>query len=271
MAEERTRGPGSSPVLFDLLDAMDGAAADADLLFLLTTNRADLLEPALAARPGRRRRCRRDRPPGRRRAPAATGALQPLLELHLSEPETDEVVATYRGCHRLIPQGVAATLAVLESLQEHRRGLPPLITAAHVGRALEDLLDSSQKVTRSLLGVGDDRENLPPGGGIGALPPDRHGHDQRSGNSTPLRTRRLTVRPARPRRRQSLSPRSTRAIRCIATVVERSRTAARSPGRLSGACQGRSAPPRPGRHKRRRGTRTRPASPACRHRAGDAR
>ena len=46
-------GPRSSPVLFDLLDSMDGAAADADLLFLLTTNRADLLEPALAARPGR--------------------------------------------------------------------------------------------------------------------------------------------------------------------------------------------------------------------------
>jgi ATP-dependent 26S proteasome regulatory subunit len=40
-------------VLFDLLDAMDGAAADADLLFILTTNRSDLLEPALAARPGR--------------------------------------------------------------------------------------------------------------------------------------------------------------------------------------------------------------------------
>lgn len=53
VAEERSLGPSSSPVLFDLLDAMDGAAPDADLLFLLTTNRADLLEPALAARPGR--------------------------------------------------------------------------------------------------------------------------------------------------------------------------------------------------------------------------
>jgi SpoVK/Ycf46/Vps4 family AAA+-type ATPase len=53
VAEERSHGPASSPVLFDLLDAMDGAAPDADLLFLLTTNRADLLEPALAARPGR--------------------------------------------------------------------------------------------------------------------------------------------------------------------------------------------------------------------------
>src|ERR1700759_300507 len=53
VAEDRSMGPRSSPVLFDLLDAMDGAAPDADLLFLLSTNRADLLEPALPARPGR--------------------------------------------------------------------------------------------------------------------------------------------------------------------------------------------------------------------------
>ena len=53
VAEDRGFGPGANPVLFELLDAMDGSAADADLLFLLTTNRADLLEPAPAARPGR--------------------------------------------------------------------------------------------------------------------------------------------------------------------------------------------------------------------------
>ena len=32
---------------------MDGLEEDADILFVLTTNRADMLEPALAARPGR--------------------------------------------------------------------------------------------------------------------------------------------------------------------------------------------------------------------------
>jgi len=32
---------------------MDGLADDADVIFLLTTNRPDLLEPALASRPGR--------------------------------------------------------------------------------------------------------------------------------------------------------------------------------------------------------------------------
>lgn len=32
---------------------MDGIAEDADVLYVLTTNRPDILEPALAARPGR--------------------------------------------------------------------------------------------------------------------------------------------------------------------------------------------------------------------------
>jgi ATP-dependent 26S proteasome regulatory subunit len=43
----------SRPLLFELLNEMDGLAEDMDVLFLLTTNRTDVLEPALAARPGR--------------------------------------------------------------------------------------------------------------------------------------------------------------------------------------------------------------------------
>jgi len=43
----------SSALLFELLNEMDGLQADLDIVFLLTTNRADRLEPALAARPGR--------------------------------------------------------------------------------------------------------------------------------------------------------------------------------------------------------------------------
>ena len=44
---------GSRGVLFELLNQMEGLAKDEDLLFVLTTNRPDLIEPALAARPGR--------------------------------------------------------------------------------------------------------------------------------------------------------------------------------------------------------------------------
>jgi hypothetical protein len=55
VAEERTRREAgcATPLLFELLNEMDGLADDADVLFLLTTNRPDILEPALAARPGR--------------------------------------------------------------------------------------------------------------------------------------------------------------------------------------------------------------------------
>jgi hypothetical protein len=54
IAEERThQSTGTNAVLFELLNQMDGLAEDADVLFLLTTNRPEILEPALASRPGR--------------------------------------------------------------------------------------------------------------------------------------------------------------------------------------------------------------------------
>jgi hypothetical protein len=54
IAQERgLPGQQTTPILFDLLNQLDGLADDADVLFILTTNRPDILEPALAARPGR--------------------------------------------------------------------------------------------------------------------------------------------------------------------------------------------------------------------------
>jgi cell division protease FtsH len=54
VAEERTeQGVGTNAVLFELLNQMDGLTDDADVIFLLTSNRPELLEPALASRPGR--------------------------------------------------------------------------------------------------------------------------------------------------------------------------------------------------------------------------
>ena len=44
---------GANALLFELLNQMDGLAEDTDVVFVLTTNRPDMLEPALAARPGR--------------------------------------------------------------------------------------------------------------------------------------------------------------------------------------------------------------------------
>jgi len=196
VAEDRSMGPASSPVLFDLLDAMDGAAPDADLLFLLTTNRADLLEPALAARPGR---------------------VDIAVEIELPDAAARErLLALYgRGVPlALTPEDIAAAVertqdttasflkelirrSVLESLHDTygsgsrpasdgtapapERALPgdpaepagrplPAVTGVHVARALDDLLDSAQGVTRTLLGVGVDPTTLPAGGALAVSP-----------------------------------------------------------------------------------------------------
>jgi hypothetical protein len=170
VAEDRSFGPGSSPVLFDLLDAMDGAAADADLLFVLTTNRADLLEPALAARPGRVDvAIEIDLPDAeaRERLLALYGRAVPL---RLTAAETREIIERTDGVTASFLKELLRR-AMVESLHDSASG--SAVTAVHASLALDDLLDSGQQLTRSLLGVGNDPEDLPAGGGIGSLPPQR--------------------------------------------------------------------------------------------------
>jgi len=55
IARERTQlaSPCQEVFLFKLLNEMDGLRPDADILFILTTNRPETLEDALTARPGR--------------------------------------------------------------------------------------------------------------------------------------------------------------------------------------------------------------------------
>ena len=184
VAEHRGFGPGSSSVLFDLLDAMDGAAPDADLLFVLTTNRADLLEPALAARPGRVDvAIEIDLPDesGRRRLLALYGHSVPL---RLSGPETDEIIERTDGVTASFMKELLRR-AMLESLQESAP--ERAVTATHTGRALDDLLEAGQKLTRSLLGVGTDPETLAAGGGAAPPPPRMRGGWVSYGPGRPLR------------------------------------------------------------------------------------
>jgi ATP-dependent 26S proteasome regulatory subunit len=167
VAEERSLGPSSSPVLFDLLDAMDGAAPDADLLFLLTTNRADLLEPALAARPGRvdiAVEIALPDAPARRRLLTLYGHNVPL---ELSDEDVDLAVERTDGTTASFLKELIRR-AVLESL--HDDPVLTAVTGAHLARALDDLLDAGQAVTRTLHGVGVDPADLPAGGALQAGP-----------------------------------------------------------------------------------------------------
>jgi ATP-dependent 26S proteasome regulatory subunit len=161
VAQERSMGPGSNPVLFDLLDAMDGAAPDADLLFLLTTNRADLLEMALAARPGRvdvAVEIGLPDAPARERLLALYGRNVPMAltpeDIATAVERTDGTTASF--LKELIRR------AVLESLHDDPSAIT--VTGAHLTQALDDLLDSAQAVTRTLLGVGVNPEDLPAAG-----------------------------------------------------------------------------------------------------------
>ena len=53
IAGDREMFGGPQPLLFAVLDALDGFDGDADVAFVLTTNRVELLERALVERPGR--------------------------------------------------------------------------------------------------------------------------------------------------------------------------------------------------------------------------
>jgi ATP-dependent 26S proteasome regulatory subunit len=52
-SDRNEMGPCEEALLNDLLNQMDGLKEDADILFVLTTNRPETLESALAGRPGR--------------------------------------------------------------------------------------------------------------------------------------------------------------------------------------------------------------------------
>ncbi len=53
IAEDRVQNSCNTAILLELMNEMDGLSDDVDVLFVLTTNRPEILEPALAARPGR--------------------------------------------------------------------------------------------------------------------------------------------------------------------------------------------------------------------------
>jgi AAA+ superfamily predicted ATPase len=156
IAEERGMSPwGSSSALFDLLNEMDGMAEDADVVFLLTTNRADLLESALAARPGRVDLAVEIGVPdadARRRLVALYGE---GLDLRIRQP--DLVVERTEGVTASFVKELMrkAALVAAEAADAAGAGdgspIPP-VTDEHLRVALDELLAEGNAMTRALLG-----------------------------------------------------------------------------------------------------------------------
>lgn len=147
VAEERTRQQGcATPILFELLNEMDGLAKDMDVIFLLTTNRADILEPALAARPGRIDQAFEIPLPDaecRRR----------LFELYakgltMEVQDTDTFIKKTEGASAAFICEMMRKAALFSA----EDGLPIVVKDTHLDQALRELAISGGALTRSLLG-----------------------------------------------------------------------------------------------------------------------
>jgi cell division protease FtsH len=150
VAEERGMRPGfSNPVLYDVLNVMDGIEEDADVAFLLTTNRADLLEPALAARPGRVDLAVEIVLPDEDARHRLIDLYGRGLELLLDDPGS--IVDRTSGVAASFVKELMRKAAVLAALAGEGDGRLT-VTDEHVHAALDELLAEESTLTRVLLG-----------------------------------------------------------------------------------------------------------------------
>ena len=156
IGEERGSRPGQSPLLFQLLNEMDGLRDDIDVTFVLTTNRVDVLEPALASRPGRIDHAVRIPLPDAAGRRALIEVYRGGLELELADPDaviqrTEGVTASF--IKELLRR--AALIAAESAESAVPAGTPTLrLTDRHLHAALDILLGDANQLTRLLLGGG---------------------------------------------------------------------------------------------------------------------
>ena len=146
IAEDRSFGHGPQPLLFEVLDAMDGLDNDADVAFVLTTNRPDMLERALAQRPGRvdlaveiplpshTERVRLLELYGRRVSFSQAA-------LHAAAERTEGTTASF--ARELVRRAVVAAALDVAPVSD-----------AHLAAAVAELMADAESLTRSLLGSG---------------------------------------------------------------------------------------------------------------------
>lgn len=148
IAEARDYGGGEQPLLFQVLNEMDGLGDDADVAFLLTTNRADLLEPALVQRPGRVDLAVEIPVPdaeGRARLLTLYGS-----SLGLGKDLIDEIVARTDGTTASFTKELVRRAVLIAAEREAEFTEPDDLRAA-----VDELLSDRDRLTRRLLGVRD--------------------------------------------------------------------------------------------------------------------
>ena len=151
------RGGTTNAALFETLEAMDGLDGDADVTFVLTTNRVDLLERALSERPGRvDLAVAVDKPDldGRRRLFALYGA-DLLARGEISSTALDEVATRTEGVTASFAKELIRR-AVLRAAAAERP-----VSDSDLLAATEEMLSDTEALTRTLLGAGTTFEAAP--------------------------------------------------------------------------------------------------------------
>jgi len=157
IAQDRSSHMHATPLLFQLLNEMDGLDGDADVTFLLTTNRVDALEPALAMRPGRVDHAVEVPLPDADGRARLLELYRGSLDLDLSGADalierTAEVTASF--IKELIRRATLISLNELGDDQTPEKDLR--VSAEHLDTALELLAGSRHQLTRRLLGAPDE-------------------------------------------------------------------------------------------------------------------
>ncbi|WP_283812964.1 AAA family ATPase [Bradyrhizobium rifense] len=139
-------GPCEESMLNKLLNEMDGLKEDADILFVLTTNRPEDLEGALAGRPGRIDQAIEvplPDEPGRGKLVRLYGKGLPLDDAVITEAARRSEGTSCAFIKELMRRLAQASLA---------RDGGNSVTSADIDEALDDMLFSGGRLNAQLLG-----------------------------------------------------------------------------------------------------------------------
>jgi hypothetical protein len=151
--ERQHQSVGANALLFELLNQMDGLGEDADILFILTTNRPDHLEPALASRPGRIDLAIEVPLPDedcRRRLLQLYGR---GLKLVFAEPET--WVRRTKGVSAAFIRELVRKASMIAAEDDSPANNELVVTDRHMEEAATELLVAGGPLTKTLLGFAD--------------------------------------------------------------------------------------------------------------------
>ncbi|MCU4184574.1 ATP-binding protein [Acidiferrimicrobium sp. IK] len=187
VAGDRSFGPvGGNPLLFEVLNQIDGLGDDVNVTFLLTTNRVDILERALAERPGRVDAAVEIG------MPDAAGRAQ-LLRLYgkalgvsdLTDEDLADALDATEGRTASYLREVVRRAALADAA---RHSGPLRVDGPALAAAARSLLGDASALTRALLGGGIDPSltgsgDTTAGGAIPADEPQRLGYQTMQGTS----------------------------------------------------------------------------------------